>query len=184
MEVILIAGRAQHGKDTFAGFLRDALTSDGHSVCIMHYADLLKFVCTQYLGWSGAKDESGRSLLQRVGTDVVRAQDPDFWVDFVTRLLGLLKNEWDYVLIPDCRFPNECDKPKELFPSVTVKIVRKGFKSPLTAKQRRHPSETALNDYEFDETVRNDGDLCALREKAIRWVVEHTGAHQTTFDEL
>ena len=68
MQVIVISGKAQHGKDTTAGFLKDALEADGYPVLIAHYGDLVKYVCKMYLGWNGEKDEYGRSLLQYAGT--------------------------------------------------------------------------------------------------------------------
>ena len=68
MQVIVISGKAQHGKDTTAGFLKDALEADGYSVLIAHYGDLVKYVCKMYLGWNGEKDEYGRSLLRRMRT--------------------------------------------------------------------------------------------------------------------
>ena len=33
------------------------------------------------------KDEKGRHILQYVGTDVIRKQAPDFWVDFISSVL-------------------------------------------------------------------------------------------------
>lgn len=107
MKVIVISGKAQHGKDTTAGFMKSALESDGYSVLIAHYGDLVKYICKTFFGWDGQKDEYGRSLLQRIGTDVIRAQDQDYWVRFIGTILWFFKDEWDYVLIPDCRFPNE-----------------------------------------------------------------------------
>ena len=55
----------------------------GYSTLIVHYADLLKYMCKTFFGWNGEKDEFGRSLLQRVGTDCIRNVEPDYWVDFV-----------------------------------------------------------------------------------------------------
>ncbi len=107
MKVILISGKAQHGKDTTAGFLMDALKADGYSVLVAHYGDLVKYVCKTFFNWNGEKDEAGRTLLQKVGTDVVRAQCQDYWVSFITDIMEFFPGEWDYVLIPDCRFPNE-----------------------------------------------------------------------------
>ena len=44
MRVIVISGKAQNGKDTTAGFLKEALEADGYSVLIAHYGDLVKYV--------------------------------------------------------------------------------------------------------------------------------------------
>ena len=107
MKVITISGKAQNGKDTTAGFLKDALEADGYSVLITHYGDLLKYICQKFFNWNGEKDEKGRSLLQYVGTDVIRAKSPNYWADFIVNFFSMFQDEWDYVILPDCRFPNE-----------------------------------------------------------------------------
>lgn len=167
MKIILISGRAGNGKDATATLMSGILEAEGKRVLVTHYADLLKFILTKFFGWDGQKDEHGRYLLQHVGTDVIRKQNPDFWVDFIITLMKYFSDEWDYVLIPDARFPNEIERWKEEgFDVTTVRVVRPEFESALTAKQMNHPSETALNDYPFDYVITNDGTLKELRERA------------------
>ena len=48
-----------------------------------------------------------RDLWQRLGTDAVRAQDPNFWVD--QGQINLLESESDRVVFTDVRFPNEAE---------------------------------------------------------------------------
>ena len=176
MHVIVISGKAQHGKDTTAGFLRCSLEADGYSVLIVHYGDLVKYVCKMYFGWNGEKDEYGRTLLQYAGTDIIRAQNEDYWVKFVGDMLTFFKGEWDYVLIPDCRFPNEVNYLKEIGLDIThIRIIRDGFKSPLTEEQQQHPSETALDDVGADIYIHNDGTLSDLRQKVVQWVTDFNG---------
>lgn len=185
MQVIVISGKAQNGKDTTAGFLKEALEADGNSVLIAHYGDLVKYVCKMYFGWNGEKDEYGRSLLQYVGTDVIRAQNENYWVQFVGNILTFFNREWDYVLIPDCRFPNEVNHMKELGFDIThIRVIRDGFISPLTEEQQKHPSETALDDTMPDTYIHNDGSLSDLREKVIQLVTDFNGNHQMTFEEI
>ena len=162
MKVILISGKARHGKDTTAGFLRSALEADGNSVLVAHYGDLVKYVCKTFFGWNGEKDEAGRTLLQK-----------------------FFPGEWDYVLIPDCRFPNEVDYIKNAgFDAVHLRIVREGFVSPLTPEQQAHPSETALDNVQADYYITNNGSLKDLQNSVIEWLVELNGQHQTTFEEM
>ena len=49
MKIIAISGKAQHGKDTTAGFLKSTLEADGYKVQVAHYADLLKYICARRL---------------------------------------------------------------------------------------------------------------------------------------
>ena len=66
-------------------------------------------VATTYYGWSGEKDEKGRELLQKLGTDLGRTNNPNVWVNCVKEIVKALQTEYDFVLIPDVRFPNEMD---------------------------------------------------------------------------
>ena len=165
--------------------LKEALEADGYRVLITHYADLLKYVCKQFFGWDGVKDERGRSILQYVGTDVVRKQAPDFWVGFVSSILKLFYNNWDFVLIPDCRFPNEIQKLKsEGFDVTHLRVVREDFNNGLTEEQKQHPSETALDYVKPDAYIMNGGTMKDLRCAVSDWLTDFNGVHQVTFDEL
>lgn len=72
MKIISISGKAQSGKDTTAALLKEVLETDGYTVLIAHYADLLKYICKTFFGWNGVKDEAGRQMLQYIGTDSAR----------------------------------------------------------------------------------------------------------------
>ena len=63
MKVILISGKAQHGKDTSALILEEIYEAENKRVLITHYADLLKYICKQYFNWDGKKDEKTALLL-------------------------------------------------------------------------------------------------------------------------
>jgi hypothetical protein len=165
MKIILFSGKSQHGKDQSATFLKEIIEADGKKVLIMHYADLLKYLCRQVFGWDGVKDEKGRSLLQRVGTDVIRKQNPNYWVNFVSEFLSIFYDEWDYVLIPDCRFPNEVEVMDDTYNVFSVRVNRIDFESSLTDEQKNHISETALDNYQFDYYIDTISGLDILRQK-------------------
>ena len=83
MKIILIIGKARMGKDTTANIMKEQLESKGKKVLICHYADLLKYICKTFFGWDGVKDNNGRSILQYVGTDKIRKENPNYWVKFI-----------------------------------------------------------------------------------------------------
>lgn len=163
MRVICISGHAGAGKDTVAKIMKEKLEQHGQSVLVTHNADLLKHLCRTLFDWDGQKDEAGRSLLQYVGTDVVRKQHPDFWVNFLISIFDLFGENWDYAIIPDCRFPNEIDRLKEAGYRVTHIRVDRDVASTLTEEQRNHPSETAMNTVTPDYIVVNNGTIDDLR---------------------
>lgn len=157
MKIITISGKAKHGKDTVGKLLKEQLEEQGNKVLITHFADLLKYMCKMFFDWDGEKNEEGRTKLQYVGTDVIREQCPDYWVDFLMSVFNLFPNEWDYVIIPDSRFPNENDKLKGEFDVVTIRVERPNFNNELTEEQQNHESETSLDNYIFDYKIINEG---------------------------
>ena len=164
LKIYAISGKAQHGKDTFAELLYQELTDKGYRVLVTHYGDLVKYICKTIFNWDGQKDEKGRHLLQYVGTDIIRKEKPNYWVDFVVDIIKFFGENWDYVLIPDTRFPNEVDVLKENFNNVKhIRVTRPNFESTLTDEQKRHPSETALDDSWPDVKVPNVGTIDDLK---------------------
>lgn len=171
-KIICVSGKARHGKDITAEFINTALINKGYKTLIIHYADLLKYICKTYFNWNGKKDDTGRTLLQRVGTEVIRTQEPDYWVNELLKVLSFFPGEWDYVIIPDCRFPNEIIGPGKLYPSYSVRVIRDdpNFKTPLTLEQQNHVSETALDNFYFDTIIHNSGTIEDLRKTVIELV--------------
>lgn len=165
MKVILISAKARNGKDQSAIYLKEILEEKGKRVLTIHYADYLKYFCKEYLSWDGVKDEHGREILQKWGSQVVRKNYPDTWVDIVIAILKGICTEYDYVLIPDVRFSNEIDKMKENFDCISIRLARPNFDNGLTDEQKKHISETALDDYVgFDCRIINDGSLSELKQ--------------------
>ena len=168
MKVICISGKAGHGKDTAALFLREQLELGENSVLIAHFGDLVKYVCKTFFDWDGKKDEAGRELLQTIGTDIVRDEDPDYWVQFVADMLGFFEQAWDYVLIPDTRFENELKVLiKSGFDVTHMRIIRDSYVSDMPEEQQNHISETALDDYLPDIYIHNSGYLGEFYENLL-----------------
>lgn len=179
MKIILISGKAQHGKDTFANILAEQLTNCNQKVLICHYADLVKYIARTFFNWNGLKDDYGRTLLQHIGTENVRSVYPNFWVDFVMSILKVFKGTWDYVLIPDTRFPNEIDIPKEMFDTISIRVNRPNFISELNDEQLKHPSETALDNFKFDYYIENTGDMNKFTDTILNFVINELGKDMT-----
>lgn len=176
INIILISGKAGHGKTTFANFIKSEFESRGKKVMKIAFADYLKYIASEYYGWNGEKDERGRTLLQHLGTDVVRKNDENFWADLVSRLIRALGDEFDYYIIDDARFPNEI----EAFPlenSIHIQIERPSItESFLTDEQQHHLSETALEGYVPDYILLNHT-FEGLKESAQTLVEEINNEH-------
>lgn len=160
-KVITFSGKAENGKTTFANMLKAELEERGKTAIVFHFADFLKFICKQYYGWDGNKNEAGRKLLQTTGTEIFRKNNPGCWVRMAREFILGLGDSVDYVLIGDCRFHDEVE-----IADVSVRIDRVNYENHLTPEQRKHQSEVDLDDYNFDIVVLNDKGLKELQDKA------------------
>lgn len=113
--------------------------------------------------------ESARTLLQYYGTEVRRAQDPDYWVKrTIGSAVALIADGHD-VFITDARFPNEVSWAQAAgFFVIRVEVDDATQTARLLARgdagkqleARNHHSETALDGYTgFDLVVDNNGTL-------------------------
>ena len=177
MEVIGISGKAESGKTTFSNFLKTELEGLGKKVVFVNYADILKFICKQYYGWDGIKDEHGRQLLQTLGTDRGRQfYEGNYWIELLFRVLQLLHFDYDIAIIGDCRFPNEIEWwYNEGIDITSIRIVRPNYESSLTKAQQMHSSEIALDNYNnFTYIVQNESleELSASAEIIAKEIVD------------
>lgn len=129
----------------------------------LHLSDVL-----EKLTFEEAKREypEVRRSLQRIGQGV-RKLDPDYWVRLLLQDVGRFEYEQVPMVVTDVRYPNEADTLRK-FGFTLVRITRQRAEG-MTMDETRaslHDSETALDDYPADVTIRNDGDKIDLT-KAI-----------------
>jgi len=150
-KIIVVAGQAQHGKDTSASILKEELFKKDKTSLIIRYGDYLKYVATSYYGWDGLKDIPGRALLQTLGTEVARDNNPDIWVNVLLEFSKAFGGSYDYLIIPDFRYPNEYWRwVEEIYDIFSFWVNRNDFDNGLTEEQKNHRSETSLLDFDFD----------------------------------
>ncbi len=163
-KIITISGKARHGKNATADIIKEKLELQNKKVSLIAMADYVKYICKKYYNWDGQKDEQGRAILQHLGTDIVRKKNPNFWVNIVLETINVLEDEFDYFIIPDCRFENEITELCKYFDVLSLKVVREGYKSNLTEEQLKHSSETALDNFMFDYILINKEGIESLKE--------------------
>lgn len=110
-----------------------------------------------------------RDFLQRLGTEAIRdGLHKNTWVNALMADYKKIAINWDCDgnstvesypnwIITDCRFPNEFRAIKDKG-GIVIRIERDGI-LPINA----HPSETALDSFEFDFEIENNGSLEDLR---------------------
>jgi hypothetical protein len=67
-----------------------------------------------------------REIFPRFFRAVTRERKPDFWVDFTLNLLSMMGDEWDFVIIPDCRHANELSLERYGFQPKHLRVEGRG----------------------------------------------------------
>lgn len=107
---------------------------------------------------------SVRDFLQKLGTDAIRDNlHENTWVNAT---LADYTNESNWI-ITDTRFPNEAEAIKKAG-GIVIRINRPGIQ-PINP----HPSETSLDDWEFDAVINNDGDVADIVHKVGLLLYRH-----------
>ena len=165
-KIIAVCGSPESGKTTFGEMLKKSFEEKAQRVLMINYADAVKHIARQYYNWNGEKDQYGRSLLQKIGTEMGRNMiDEDIWVIIVELFINLMKDDFDVFIIGDCRFPNEIEYWEDKNNYYSIRIARENHSSQLTDEQKQHASETSLDDYDnFDFVIQNNDTLERLQE--------------------
>jgi hypothetical protein len=150
-----ISGKARHGKDTAAAFLREEAAKAGYNLLILHLALPLK---ARVYGASPDatiadvmynKPAPIRSALQQEGTELGRDVYGDqFWIRQLEYFIAQFQSVAPFVhgvIVPDVRFPNEADYIKQ-HNGATIQIL--SDRPTLTGEAALHRSETALDSYD------------------------------------
>lgn len=114
-----------------------------------------------------------REFMQKLGTDGLRdGLHTNVWVnalfaDYLPVHTDHVEGgfEWPSWIITDCRFENEAQAVKEK-DGIIIRVNRPG----VTAVNA-HPSETSLDNWDFDEVITNDGTKEDLYRK-VKFILE------------
>ena len=165
--IIGLSGYARSGKDTVAGMLIGLHGYDNRA-----FADGVRQFLTQInpvledghrlneivgqFGWEYAKARTEvRRLLQVVGLEVRNFFGENCWVD--RAMIGVSSSQ--KIVFTDVRFPNEAEMIKSLGGEIW-RIQRPGI-----APINNHPSESAMDDWQFDKMILNSSGVEGLKQQ-------------------
>jgi hypothetical protein len=164
LPVIAISGKAKHGKDTLCQYLSEEFNNYKIIVKRVAFADALKEEAKKFSGWTGVKDEAGRTLLQTLGVKR-REENPLYWVLKAYETIKICDSANIVWIITDIRFMNEAFYARDNG-GLVIRIHRINedfteFDNGLTPEQKKHSSETELDHFNFDTLIlnRNPSDL-------------------------
>lgn len=170
LTIILISGKARHGKTTFANMLKEEHALIGRKAVATSYAKYLKLYAKELTDWDGENDTKPRKFLQDLGTEIRKSLGkPEFFVKRLEDDIDVYSQFASTVMVDDARLPIEIEYFKNKYHNrvKTIKIIRPNFVNSLGELEQAHETENELNNYEaFDYTIMNDGTLEDLRTKA------------------
>ena len=172
--LIGLSGHAENGKDTTAQMATELLKQQHPDwrITTVGFAEAVKNRAREQ-GWNGEKDEAGRSLLQRIGTEG-RNIYPNYWIDQLLRdriKIGVDPEVRSVWFITDMRYLNEAIAVRTakglLWRIIRINPDGSPFMNRLTPEQRLHPSETDLDNFDDWDAVIVSASL-GLKRRLIR----------------
>lgn len=164
LKIIGFCGSAGAGKTECA----KALQKRYKRATVLSFADPIKAMAVKEFGWDGNKDDKGRILLQRLGTECGRAYNPELWVERLAQKIEEIE-AWKnprvdrLYVIDDVRFSNEAEFIKKQGGYI-IRIYR-----PLSSRSD-HLSERGLPDWLIDGIIYNNRGIDELHASAINEV--------------
>ncbi len=179
MKIIGFTAKKQTGKTTAVRYMIDKLTAQGKSVAHINFKDALITEITyrfpqllqvisetmdmyEYDGmnpWTierlfETKPRLIRALMQNYGTEVRRADDPDYWVKKWSQEVGVTKfsGAAEYLFVDDIRFMNEANMVRQ-FDGLIFRLERNDT---LIGAEDTHSSETEMDLIQTDAVILND----------------------------
>ena len=146
------------------------------------FADPLREVCSIVFGLSTAEmsdrslkeqplerypNESPRQIMQKVGTECIRAHYPDAWIEALKHRVKPFPN----AVVSDVRFANEAESIRQMGGFI-VRIARPDNEPKTDREKDLHPSETVQDAIAADKTVINDGSPVLFAARVLSAVLE------------
>lgn len=169
-KIFIVAGKGRHGKDTTCNFIKEICDEKNLLTVNLAYGSYIKEYAKKITGWDGSEDtkESVRSILQQIGTEVVRDNiDEQFFIKRLMNDIKVYSYFFDVITISDARMIDEIEVIKQNFANViSINVKRPNFETNLSLKEQQHRTEIGLDNYDtYDYKLLNDSSLEDLKEK-------------------
>ena len=139
--------------------------------CIqLSYAYYLKQYIKKITTWDGNEQNKPRDLLQSLGIDLVKKIDDKLLIRRVMEDVQVYSYFFDVIIITDARLIEEIETPKSLFNCITIRINKDD--NNLTLEQKKHITETNLDDYRNFDYVINNNDISETKNQIINILKE------------
>lgn len=144
--VYAFSGCARVGKTTAAKYMQNKIALTGVSTHVLSFADPIKNAIREIGVTKETHPGLYRKLAQFIGTDAVRTEYPDWWVDHMFNRIQTIQHESDgyptTIIIDDVRFPNEMNLVKRFQFGYNVFVYGGEGRIDLSLPVYAHESET------------------------------------------
>lgn len=162
-KIFILSGKAKSGKNLIADFIEEYYSD---KKCIqLSYAYYLKQYVKKITTWDGNEQNKPRDLLQSLGIDLIKKIDDKLLIRRVMEDVQVYSYFFDVIIITDARLIEEIETPKSLFNCITIRINKDD--NNLTLEQKKHITETNLDDYRNFDYVINNNDISETKNQII-----------------
>ena len=167
-KIFILSGKAKSGKNLIADFIEEYYSD---KKCIqLSYAYYLKQYVKKITTWDGNEQNKPRDLLQSLGIDLVKKIDDKLLIRRVMEDVQVYSHFFDVIIITDARLVEEIEIPKSLFNCITIRINKDD--NNLTLEQKKHITETNLDNYCNFDYVINNNDISETKNQIINILKE------------
>lgn len=165
-KIYILTGKAGSGKNVAASIIKEYYELNNIKTIELAYASYLKEYIKKITNWDGNEQTKPRELLQQLGVELIKNNiKKNLLIERITDDIKVYSYFFDVIIITDARFEEEIEEIKKISDKVTV-INIEGKENNLTEQQKKHITETALNDYnKYDYKIKNKESKEILKRK-------------------
>lgn len=167
--IVIINGSGGSGKDTFVYFCKNNLKEKQIKTFNLSTIDLIKEMCTKYIGWDGDKSEKSRKLLSDMKM-ICKEYNNSPFVNVTNTICRICENCEDTrkVFFVHTREPDEIQEFMQFFKTcenikhvVTLLIKRDGCEITSNDSDRR------VSEFDYDHIIENNENLKEFAYKSV-----------------
>ena len=152
--IYIICGKARSGKDSVAKIIKE----NKQNSTILSITKPLKDYAQIITDWDGSDNNKPRDLLQQLGIELIKNKiDNKFLIKRIIEDIKILSYYKNNIIITGIRLKEEIEDIKNNFSNVIViKVVRPNHDNGLSIEQKKHITETNLDDYTPKYVIINE----------------------------
>lgn len=164
-KIYIITGKAENGKNEIAKIIEKFYETKNKKAITIAYASYLKQYAKTITKWNGNEQTKPREFLQQIGIELIKNKiKKNLLIERIIDDIKVYSYFFDIIIISDARLVEEIEEIKKINNNVSVINVY-GKENKLTEKQKRHLTETGLDNYNnYDYKIKNDGNIELLKQ--------------------